>query len=172
MHIFYLNFTFFYESSFIKARGSLLFKLEFEIFTAFAQKYSVESLTFIMSGNKRTKANTSVDFPSLEHFEQLNQAQGRILRWNELEQGGENIYFVRRYFKNTKSKFESEDSIILDLEKKNSLPCKVYCGGVVAKDVCAKWKMIIKGQKMFLRPNGTAQSQAGNTYYVANIVIQ
>ena len=123
-----------------------------------------------MSGTKRGKTN--VEFPSLEHFEQLNQAQGRILRWSELEQGGDNIYFVQRYFKNTKSQFDSEDTIILDLEKKNSLPCKVYCSGVVAKDICSKWEMMIKGQKMFLRPNGTAKSESGNTYYVANIVVQ
>ena len=67
-----------------------------------------------MSGNKRTKTN--VDFPSLEQFEQLNQAQGRILKWSELEQGGENIYHVRRYFKNNKSQFDSEN-IILEVEK-------------------------------------------------------
>ena len=118
----------------------------------------------IMSENT---TKSTVDFPPPQRFEEL----GRILKWSELEQGGENIYHVRRYFENTKSQFDTK-SIILELEKKDSPPFKVYCCGEVAKDICGKWDLMVEGQNMFLRPNGTRKSEAGYYYNVAHVVIQ
>ena len=122
-----------------------------------------------MSGNKRAKTN--VDHPSMERFEELNQVQGKILKWNQLEQGGENIYHVRRYYENPKSLFATR-SIILELEKKNEPICKVYCSGEVAKEVCYKWDAMDKGQNMFLRSNGTATTEAGHMCNLVDVVIQ
>ena len=119
-----------------------------------------------MSGNKRS-CKSSVEFPSQAAFED----HGKILKWVELEQGGENIYHIRRYFENTKSKFETK-SIILEMAKENSPVLKAYCSGNVAEDICTKWENMDKGQNMFLRPNGTAVSEEGFTYNVADIVIR
>ena len=121
-----------------------------------------------MSGNKRT-AKTTVDFPPQESFD--HQGRIGILGWSDIAQGGENIYHIRRYFENTRSKFDTK-SIILEMQKKNSPVLKVYCGGVVARDICNQWETMDKGQNMFIRPDGTATSEAGYEYNVAHIIIQ
>ena len=116
-----------------------------------------------MSGKK----DTAVDFPPQEAFED----QGRIMKWSELEQGGENIYHVMRYVENTKSEFETRN-IILEMKKQDSPSLKVYCCGHIAENICSKWKLMNEGQNLFIRPNGTAKSKAGYTYNVAQIDIR